>query len=179
MAVPEAIRRYFDGVNTENWDDFRGIWHDDAVVEVVGVFDESLKPSEDYDFQYRVSSRYPIGLIPEVGWRKRIHEASMSSNQLNILHYKIVTRTRPFQGDSDYSIMAAHLRARLQTNRRPRRRLGMENRSETAAGRAFSVVARRKNPAIEENSHACIDHRGRRKDLRFRKARPAGGGVRG
>jgi glycosyltransferase involved in cell wall biosynthesis len=64
------------------------------VVEVVGVFDESLKPSEDYDFQYRVASRYPIGLIAEVGWHKRIHEASMSSNHLNILHYKIVTRRR-------------------------------------------------------------------------------------
>ena len=36
MSVPEAIGRYFNGVNTEDWDDFRGIWHDDAVVEVVG-----------------------------------------------------------------------------------------------------------------------------------------------
>ena len=36
MPVPEAIRRYFHGVNTEDWADFRGIWHDDAVVEVVG-----------------------------------------------------------------------------------------------------------------------------------------------
>ena len=36
MTVPEVIRRYFDGVNNEDWDDFRGIWHADAVVEVVG-----------------------------------------------------------------------------------------------------------------------------------------------
>jgi ketosteroid isomerase-like protein len=36
VSVPEAIGRYFNGVNTEDWDDFRGIWHDDAVVEVVG-----------------------------------------------------------------------------------------------------------------------------------------------
>ena len=35
-AAPAAIGRYFDGVNNEDWDDFRGIWHDDAVVEVVG-----------------------------------------------------------------------------------------------------------------------------------------------
>ena len=37
MAGPRrAHRRYFDGVNSEDWDDFRGIWHDDAVIEVVG-----------------------------------------------------------------------------------------------------------------------------------------------
>jgi len=36
VSVPEAIGRYFHGVNNEDWDDFRGIWHDDAVVEVVG-----------------------------------------------------------------------------------------------------------------------------------------------
>jgi ketosteroid isomerase-like protein len=34
--VPEAIRRYFHGVNEEDWDDFHGIWCDDAVIEVVG-----------------------------------------------------------------------------------------------------------------------------------------------
>lgn len=34
--VPEAITRYFHGVNNEDWDDFRGIWHEDAEVDVVG-----------------------------------------------------------------------------------------------------------------------------------------------
>jgi GT2 family glycosyltransferase len=64
------------------------------VVDVVGVFDESLKPSEDYDFQYRVAARYPIAILPKVGWLKRIHLASMSSNDINILTFKIVTRRR-------------------------------------------------------------------------------------
>ena len=32
----EVMRRYFDGVNNENWEDFRGIWHEDAVVDVTG-----------------------------------------------------------------------------------------------------------------------------------------------
>jgi ketosteroid isomerase-like protein len=36
VEAAEAIRRYFNGVNNEDWDDFRGIWHDDAVIEVVG-----------------------------------------------------------------------------------------------------------------------------------------------
>lgn len=35
-AAPDAIRRYFAGVNGEDWDDFRGIWHEDAAVDVVG-----------------------------------------------------------------------------------------------------------------------------------------------
>ena len=35
-AGRQLIERYFHGVNTEDWDDFRGIWHDDAVIEVVG-----------------------------------------------------------------------------------------------------------------------------------------------
>jgi hypothetical protein len=30
------MRRYFHGVNTEDWDDFRGLWHEDAVVDVSG-----------------------------------------------------------------------------------------------------------------------------------------------
>ena len=34
--VPEAIRRYFHGVNNEDWDDFRTLWHEDAELEVVG-----------------------------------------------------------------------------------------------------------------------------------------------
>ena len=36
MSQPEVIGRYFHGVNDVDWDDFRGIWHDDAVVDVVG-----------------------------------------------------------------------------------------------------------------------------------------------
>jgi hypothetical protein len=36
MSVTEVVGRYFHGVNHEDWDDFRGIWHDDAVVDVVG-----------------------------------------------------------------------------------------------------------------------------------------------
>src|SRR6476620_5185440 len=36
MTAEELIARYFHGVNTEDWDDFRGIWQADAVIEVVG-----------------------------------------------------------------------------------------------------------------------------------------------
>jgi glycosyltransferase involved in cell wall biosynthesis len=63
-------------------------------VERVGPFDETLRASEDYEFQYRVASHYCIALIPHVGWHKRLHQNSMSSQTPNILHHKILTRTR-------------------------------------------------------------------------------------
>jgi glycosyltransferase involved in cell wall biosynthesis len=63
-------------------------------VERVGPFDETLRASEDYEFQYRVASHYCIALIPQVGWHKRLHQNSMSSQTPNILHHKILTRTR-------------------------------------------------------------------------------------
>jgi GT2 family glycosyltransferase len=63
-------------------------------VERAGNFDETLRASEDYDFQYRVASHFCIALIPQVGWYKRLHQGSMSAQTPNILHHKILTRTR-------------------------------------------------------------------------------------
>jgi glycosyltransferase involved in cell wall biosynthesis len=64
------------------------------VVAAVGTFDETLKASEDFDFVYRVAAAFPVALIPRIGWYKRLHAASMSSNTPNILRYKILTRRR-------------------------------------------------------------------------------------
>lgn len=35
-VVPEAIRRYFEAVNAEDWEGLRALWHDDAELDVVG-----------------------------------------------------------------------------------------------------------------------------------------------
>jgi len=64
------------------------------VFEKVGFFDPVLRASEDFEFQYRVASQYPIGLLPKTGWYKRIHRSSMSSNTPNIMRHKILTRRR-------------------------------------------------------------------------------------
>ena len=78
---------------TENFGSSSPMVRRDAV-ECVGPFDETLRASEDFEFQYRVASHYCIALIPQVGWHKRLHQGSMSSQTPNILHHKILTRTR-------------------------------------------------------------------------------------
>ena len=50
------------------------------VVDEVGGFDESLPPSEDWDFVYRVALRYRIGFVPMVLVRYRLHSAGIHLN---------------------------------------------------------------------------------------------------
>lgn len=47
-----------------------------AVIETVGDFDVNLPPSEDWDFYYRVASRFPIGFVPELLVHYRLHGAN-------------------------------------------------------------------------------------------------------
>jgi len=43
------------------------------VAEEVGGFDSRLSPSEDWDFSYRVATRYRVAFVPEVLIRYRLH----------------------------------------------------------------------------------------------------------
>jgi ketosteroid isomerase-like protein len=54
--VPEAIRRYFDGLNNEDWEDFTGIWTEDA--ELVGVGARTRRGRDD------VMTYYSTVLVP-------------------------------------------------------------------------------------------------------------------
>jgi ketosteroid isomerase-like protein len=57
--VPDAIRRYFDGLNNEDWKDFTGIWTDDA--ELVGVGARTRKGRDDVMTYYsNVLVPYPV-----------------------------------------------------------------------------------------------------------------------
>lgn len=58
-SVPDAIRRYFDDVNGENWDDFRTIWHPDAELRVVGGV--RLRGVDEVTAYYpRVLTSFPV-----------------------------------------------------------------------------------------------------------------------
>ena len=57
--VPDAIRRYFDGLNNEDWEDFTGIWTEDA--ELVGVGARTRKGRDDVMTYYsNVLVPYPV-----------------------------------------------------------------------------------------------------------------------
>ena len=46
----------------------------------VGGFDETLSTSADWDLYYRIARRYPVGFVPEVLVRYRIHGGNMHRN---------------------------------------------------------------------------------------------------
>lgn len=46
----------------------------------VGGFDEALSTSADWDLYYRIARRYPVGFVPEVLVRYRIHGGNMHRN---------------------------------------------------------------------------------------------------
>jgi glycosyltransferase involved in cell wall biosynthesis len=46
----------------------------------VGGFDEDLSTSADWDLYYRVARRYPVGFVPEMLVRYRVHSGNMHRN---------------------------------------------------------------------------------------------------
>ncbi|HVF47851.1 MAG TPA: glycosyltransferase [Pyrinomonadaceae bacterium] len=51
-----------------------------SVFDEIGGFDTALSTSADWDLFYRISSRYPIGFVPEVLINYRVHGANMHGN---------------------------------------------------------------------------------------------------
>jgi glycosyltransferase involved in cell wall biosynthesis len=51
-----------------------------ATFLLVGGFDEVLSTSADWDLYYRVARRYPVGFLPEVLVRYRVHGGNMHGN---------------------------------------------------------------------------------------------------
>ena len=50
------------------------------VIEEVGGFDVRLPPSDDWDLCYRIAARYPIGFVPVVLVRYRLHGGGIHMN---------------------------------------------------------------------------------------------------
>jgi glycosyltransferase involved in cell wall biosynthesis len=70
------------------------------VFDLVGGYDESTMSSEDFDFQYRVASVCPVGIVPGIHWYKRQHPMNMSANVERVLRWKIEVRRRILQKET-------------------------------------------------------------------------------
>lgn len=72
-----------------------------AVFEQVQPYDESLRASEDFDLTYRLARHGSLGIIREVGFLRRMHEANMSHRTGHILQYKIASRSKLLADEAD------------------------------------------------------------------------------
>jgi hypothetical protein len=89
-----------------------------AALDAVGGYDEATPPSEDFDLNFRIASRYPIAVISRVLLHKRAHAGNLSSNRPRLLRSEILVRTRMLR------------EARLRRHRRAlREKLGVYYRS--------------------------------------------------
>jgi len=63
-------------------------------IDVVGGYDETTPPSEDFDFNYRIASRFPIVVLPDVLLHKRAHDHNLSSNVPRLARAQILINER-------------------------------------------------------------------------------------
>jgi len=71
------------------------------VFKNIGGYDETLKASEDFELCYRLSMKYSAGIINKIGFKRRLHNSNMSSNQEKILKYKILSRSKILNYEKD------------------------------------------------------------------------------
>jgi glycosyltransferase involved in cell wall biosynthesis len=69
-----------------------------AVFDEIGEFDTRLSTSADWDFFYQISSRYPIGFVPEVLVQYRVHSSNMHSNIAVMEHDMTLAFDKAFTG---------------------------------------------------------------------------------
>ena len=72
-----------------------------SVFHQIEAFDENLRASEDFDLIYRLARHSSLGIIDEVGFLRRFHEANMSNRTEHVLRYKIESRAKLFASEQD------------------------------------------------------------------------------
>ena len=77
------------------------------VVEEVGGFDPRLPPSEDWDFCYRVATRYRVAYVREVLVRYRIHGAGAHMNIGRMQNGMLLALEKAF-ASGDASVQRLH-----------------------------------------------------------------------
>jgi glycosyltransferase involved in cell wall biosynthesis len=66
----------------------------------LGGFDDVLRASEDFDMNYRMARRGPCGVLPEVGFERRLHDKNMSWDSPRIIEFKIRSRTKLLESET-------------------------------------------------------------------------------
>jgi glycosyltransferase involved in cell wall biosynthesis len=65
-------------------------------------FSEQLRACEDYHLNYRMAARYPVIIVNDFVFKRRIHDRNVSSNASFMLYYYTMSRTLLFlQENSD------------------------------------------------------------------------------
>jgi glycosyltransferase involved in cell wall biosynthesis len=67
----------------------------------LGGFDESLSASEDYDLVFRATRLGDLAIVGDVGFRRRMHNANMSSQVPRIIGQKISSRAKLLVDEED------------------------------------------------------------------------------
>lgn len=76
-------------------------------------FSEELKACEDYHLNYRMASNYPVVVINEFVFKRRMHDTNVSSNALSMLYHYTKSRILLMQQE-DSPDRALKLRARAR-----------------------------------------------------------------
>ncbi len=68
------------------------------VFDDVGGFDLRLSTSADWDLIYQISNRYPVGFVPEILLKYRVHNSNMHSN-INVMEHDMSIAFKKALGD--------------------------------------------------------------------------------
>ena len=68
-----------------------------AVFDAIGGFDPALSTFADWDFCYRIATRYRVGFVPEMLVNVRSHEGSMQRNVAAMEHDMLLAYAKAFR----------------------------------------------------------------------------------
>jgi glycosyltransferase involved in cell wall biosynthesis len=69
------------------------------IIDQAGGFDVRLPPSDDWDLCYRIAARYPVGFVPEVLVRYRMHGGGIHLNIPKMENAMLLSLGKAFASD--------------------------------------------------------------------------------
>lgn len=107
-------------------------------LEEVGLFDETLRATEDRDLYYRVARRYSVAFIDEVLAYYRRHSAAMSADQKRMRDGQLRFVEKHYQGGN---IKPGHRRIALSSVYHEQGHIGLQRRDHWRALADFGRAA--------------------------------------